>query len=302
MNIEILKHLQIKDYKQVYDAYEAMGYKFIGFPKRELNECLKMMKNGDYELNKIDINYEDNNYVTYQLKLNKGYDISIMKKCHTDILNHCIHIDIDKRYSCAFMNHISYMNVNEHILSAFNYSMREDNLLKVTIDLLRDHKTELKINRVYLYDRSFFNWKGKKDYHLLPLIHMLSYGDTFYGKYGFKPFCGSALEPINCLIEQYNQDKKFILTTKIENTPLFECIESSINKLNKKIEFYDFQKACELLEQYKNDYKNAYINDFFKNYFENFDGLYPLFGNCHIEFAIRMGMDCYHNRCFYLDL
>lgn len=123
------------------------------------------------------VKYKNNDYIFEKHEFEDLYILSSYDKYNND----CVVISVDKTTHVANINELNG-NVPNCIKSNNKVGTK---LLKVTLAMIKKYKNKLGINVVTLYDTSYKSC-GKKHLELI-YLGVLTSGDTWYGKYGFRP-------------------------------------------------------------------------------------------------------------------
>jgi len=284
----ILKKINIPYYDDVYMKYINTEC-IIEFKEKYIEQYNEGI------LNKYIYNFENNDFIVYHHKYKNNHDISISKienekfgKCLTNnriykeniVYLHII-INNDKN---AYLKFISYLKNNIVIdLICYNIlSNMEDNdiLIRLAIYFLSEKKHELNINKLFLYNDSYFYCPYKNKYLELSLLYPLVYGYTFFEKYGFKP-------EKDYDTKKYNMN--LIKKTKVKNTTLFKYL----------FKFYCNNDNIKWTEIY-NEFSELFIDDFFKLFIEKYDNNCYIISKFYNNFSDDINLCDYTNSQFYL--
>jgi hypothetical protein len=168
----------------------------------------------------------------------------------------CVSVVIDKERRLAEI----------HGIGNYKLCLQESNvnvgstLLKITLKMLQKFKNKLGINKISLTDNSIKKCNNK-DIILSTMLILLT-GDTWYGKYGFRPRKN--------LITKYENNRKIMNTIRLKDIDLIKYLK--MTKLNEKVirEFEIFiDKHQSLLVK---DYLTRFIKEYDKTceYFYDF--------------------------------
>jgi hypothetical protein len=168
----------------------------------------------------------------------------------------CVSVIIDKERRLAEI----------HGIGNYKSCLQESNenvgstLLKITLKMLQKFKNKLGINKISLTDNSIKKCNNK-DIILSTMLILLT-GDTWYGKYGFRPRKN--------LITKYENNRKIMNTIRLKDIDLIKYLK--MTKLNEKVirEFEIFiDKHQSLLVK---DYLTRFIKEYDKTceYFYDF--------------------------------
>ncbi len=145
----------------------------------------------------------------------------------------CIHIGIDPESHQAYINNI---NADTTKCGETIMTKQGSHLLKIALQFLKENKTRFNINKITLTDNAKKYCKPglvyKKNVNLATFLTLLT-GDTWYGKYGFRP-----CDEIGKKYYEYN--KKIMLRTTINDID-FNKILNKILKYKHKNEITEEQ-------------------------------------------------------------
>ena len=200
---------------------------------------------------KLKVSYNNFNYVFDESLLDEDHYI-LYSKNNED----CITIIISKSDKTAEI----------HGIGNFTSCLHEPNqnvgstLLKITLKLLKKYKEKFNIKMVILSDNSL-KLCVKTNIKLSQMLTLIS-GDTWYGKYGFRPVKNVGN---NYIIDEisnklYEKNKKIINKITITDIDLIKYIKLTNN--DKLI------KACEKIIQLK---PTMLLKDFLGNFISNFN-------------------------------
>ena len=200
---------------------------------------------------------------------------------------------IDNRI--AYIREISYYsNCAEPVLDNPDGGSR---ILKFCIQFLKENKNRFNINKIQLKDNSALFCvmsNGEKKRMQLPLLSTLTYGHTWYGRYGFRPYDpdNDCLDKKNYII--YKKNQKIVNRTLTKNTKIFEYQKDGM--IQKGIGIEDSKHFVDRLEK---KYGNLTIMQFFQN---------KKFKKCaflihfYEKLAMDLGIKNFYGNSFYLEL
>jgi hypothetical protein len=132
-------------------------------------------------------------------------------------------------------------------------------LLKITIKMLKKYKDTFGINKIVLTDNSVKKCQSNKEDIKLSHMLILLTGDTWYGKYGFRPINVKTYNYDEILIENYNNNKFIINKITIKEANIMKYIKMTKNK--------DVINAVEkILEKNENMLLKDFLQKFLKEY------------------------------------
>ncbi len=225
--------------------------------------------------NKLKVNYKiDDNENTYIFEKDDYSDLYILSS-FDKYTQHCIVVSVDKTNRIANINELN--GTTNNCLKSTNIKNSGSHLLKITLKMIEKYKDKLNINVITLFDTSF-KFCGK---HSLDLIYLsvLTSGETWYGKYGFRPVIEISnnngnninIKINNQLNDIYEKNKKimdqltitdinfikYFIGTKLENTikkVIQEFPKMLIKDVVKRL-LSQWDKTCDI-------FANIYINLF----------------------------------------
>ena len=221
--------------------------------------------------NKLTVTYNDHKYI-FEETVDDNYYILFSK----DEKEECVMVVISKKEKTAEIHGIGnyqscFMDTNERVGST---------LLKITIKMLKKYKDRFSIEIIILADNSLKKCHNKN----IKLTNMLTLltGDTWYGKYGFRPIKYSDNKYIidKHFSELYERNKHIIDSLKVSDFDLTKFInltenEALINATNKIITQYPEMLLKDFLTNILKEYDKTCIY-FYKFYMKLYDeiGLY----------------------------
>jgi len=168
-------------------------------------------------------------------------------------------------------------------------------LLKFIIRFLQVNREKLKLKRIELRDESTKQCMKCNKNVRLTTMHTLLYGDTWYGKYGFRPIQIDNDVRTKELQILYERNKEIINRVLVKDIQLIDIImNASVNsgiKVNRtNLENY--------LEQNKDRLLKEILSEFLKKY-EDFCCLFEYMTD---ELFSKLGLFNFESRTFYIDL
>ena len=156
---------------------------FYDFIEKRKKNCNQNIIGGG--IKKIKYIYNGNKFKLFE-NYDEGYNISVFRKDNKDEYNQkCLFIMIDNN-GVAYIGNISYYK--DCIKSGLEYPGGGSILLKMAITYLKENKNKYKIKIIQVQDNSRLLCEKNKKNIDLSSIYMLTKGDTWYSKHGFKPF------------------------------------------------------------------------------------------------------------------
>ena len=213
---------------------------------------------------------DDDNYVLYS----------------TDELN-CVSIIINKLDKVAEIHGIG--NYKTCVTASLSNKSIGSILLKVTIKMLKKYKSIFNIDKIILVDNSL---KQCKRYNIeFSTMMILLDGNTWYGKYGFRPIDSVTYELDTIKNNKYNKNINIMSTITIKQANLLHYI-----KLTNKEELINY--VIKLLE-IKQDYL---LSDYIKSFLNNYDLTCKYFYMFYKELFESIGLTNFRGQPFGLHL
>lgn len=293
-----MQKLKIKQYKKVYRqcmVHDSDFMKFIENRNHKLPDSTVFQMGGG-KPKKLRYIYDNTKFVLYELKHDAGYDISVHRKDEIDNPQTCLHIMIDPDLKLAYIQNISYYAdcVDVGLTHPGGGSM----LLKMCIQFLKDTKDKYKVARIQLKDNSYLPCKQQKSRMMLSTMYTLMNGDTWYGKYGFRPHDPFTNTKNIQKTRIYNRNKTIVTTTNITETNLFKHIFSALNTVNPA----NRTRNKNFVKKLHKKYKNFTITQFFRHFMFEYEHSCDLILLFYIDFYTDQKLYSFHGESFYLDV
>lgn len=164
-------------------------------------------------------------------------------------------------------------------------------LLKITLKMLYKYKEKLGIKLIVLTDNSIKYCKNKEI--KLALMLTLLTGDTWYGKYGFRPVIRSsnsyAIDKTD--LDHYEKNKQIMSQVKITDIDL-----------NKYISLTKNDKLMKAVVQLIKSNPNMLIKDFLTNFIRDYDSTCELFYEFYEKLYVKLGLFGFYRYLFGLYL
>jgi len=154
-------------------------------------------------------------------------------------------------------------------------------LLKITLKMIKKYKEKLDIKKILITDNSLKKCDNK-NIELAQMLTLLT-GNTWYGKYGFKP-------TDERLIKKYENNKKIMNTLTIKDIDLIKYLKMS--KINKKV----IEKSKEFIEKHQSILVKDYLSKFLKEYDKTCEYFYDFYEHLFDD----LGLYNFHRRTFEL--
>jgi len=173
-------------------------------------------------------------------------------KDNIDNKDTCIFIIIDKETDFAYIEGIS----SNKYTKCFDTPELNNgkSIMEITIKMLKKYKDKLKINQIQLKDNSFIVCDNTKI--CLANLSFLQYNETFYGKFGFRPFEDS----IN---KKYLKNIVILSTSLVGNINLLKILDDYENIIDNKLK----DKIMHNYTKYKDTNIVQWFSKFSRKYF-----------------------------------
>jgi hypothetical protein len=243
-------------------------------------------KIGDSKI-KLKIKYEDKNYTFEEFNIDDNYYVLYS----SDELE-CISILIDKKKQIAELHGID--NYKTCINTTRSNQKVGSILLILTIKMLIKYKDKLNIKKIILVDNSI---KICNTFNIdLPMMLILLngntlYGNTWYGKYGFRPVDITTYELDTIKNAKYENNIKIMNTMTISKANILNYIKLT----NKKSLIIDVEKL--LL-----NHPNYLLRDFINSLLHNYDKTCKYFNLFYKQLFDDIGLYNFHGSIFGLNL
>jgi hypothetical protein len=163
-------------------------------------------------------------------------------------------------------------------------------LLKITLKMLKKYKDKFKIKTITLTDNSLKDCKNINKRIILSKMLILLTGETWYGRYGFRPFnYENKLDKI--LNENYETNIKIMNEITISKANILKYIKLT----NKKNIIDDVVKLIK-------SHPNLLLKDFIKNFINKYDKFCKYFYLFYEELYKHIGLTNLHKQHFGLLL
>lgn len=154
-------------------------------------------------------------------------------------------------------------------------------ILLATLDLIKKKlKSMYELKYVQLKDNSLFYCKKTKNTIEFDSVYMLSRGDTWYGKYGFKPNGND--------LKIYENNQKIVNSVKMKKTKFVQYLNNLLSK-EKIDKIYDM-------------YKEKTIKEFFYDLTKHPDQTCDVIGKIYEDLMRDNGIVRMHGKSYYLLL
>ena len=210
---------------------------------------------------KLKVIYNDREYV-FNEAMDKNYYILYSKDEFE-----CVAIIIDLENKIAEIHGIgNYTSCLDDINTNIGST-----LLKITLKMIKKYKDKLDIKKILITDNSLKKCNNKSI--KLSLMLTLLTGDTWYGKYGFKPVDDT-------LIKYYDNNKKIMNTITLKDIDLIKYLKMS--KLDQNI----IEKSKKFIEKHQSFLVKDYLTQFLKEYDKTCKYFYDFYEQLFIDLAL----------------
>ena len=209
----------------------------------------------------------------------------------------CVVILISDNPKIAYIDNLN--NYDGCVEKGLYYPHGGSLLLKVALTLLIQNQHKLGISRVQLRDVSFKKCydrtnKRKPNIRLGDMLFLIQ-NDTWYGRYGFKPYDSDKDVLDKNAYKSYLNNQKIISQTKIKDIKLYEYIHDAVKQLKLDFNLKD-------MKEYIERNKEMYITEFFKKFMSAYDKLCVVFEQIYSKIFDDLDLRSFHGMSFYLDL
>jgi len=248
------------------------------FLNKEIINSLSLHRGGGEDLL---ITYKDNEYKYTQI-MDEDYYILYS---HDDF--DCVSIVIDTELKVGEIHGIGNF---ESCLINSNTKVGST-LLKITIKMLKKYKDILGINKIILTDNSIKKCESNNSDIKLSHMLILLNGDTWYGKYGFRPINSKTYDYDEILNENYNNNKLIINKITIK--------EANIMKYIKMTESQSVIKAVHKILKIN---ENMLLKDFLSNFLQQYDSTCHHFFKFYDRLYNDLKLEKFYKLLFGLDI
>jgi hypothetical protein len=201
----------------------------------------------------------------------------------------CIIIFINKKYEYASIHSIFY---DEGCIYSDmkNEYKSGGTIIKLALKLIDKVKEKYNLKYVRLQDNSYktcYNIKGNS-INLSRMMTLMT-GETWYGKYGFRPFDAHDENNTGNLFKKYLKNKEIMEKAKMKDIKNFKIlIKNGLDKSN-----YDKKMEIDIIELFDDYYsKNILVKDFLSTLLKPkfFNGNDKIKGTCLLFYYIYMDL------------
>ena len=297
---KIMKDIRIKNPQKVYFQYMVDDRDLIEFIDNrnkyktyDKNNCIQ---NGGGKTRKLKYEHGNKIFILYEKQVHDGYDISIRRQDDLDNSQTCLHIMINTELHLAYINNISYYK--DCIKTGLDYPGGGSILLKMCIQFLKDTKDRYNVSRLQLKDNSYFRCTKNKESIRLSILNTLIFGETWYGKYGFRPYNSIDNKPNKQLLKAYDNNKSIVKNTKVKDTNLFNYLYETLKELKPG----NIKENKKIIDKYYEKHKDLTISQFFRRFLIKFQDACELFSMFYINYYDDQKLHSFFGESFYLDI
>jgi hypothetical protein len=231
---------------------------------------------------RLSVNYNDNKYIFEESNIDENHYILYSLEEED-----CIVVIISKEDKTAEI----------HSIGNYNTCIRDtnrnigSNLLKLTLKMLKKYKDKLEINLIILADNSIKKC-GNTDINLAFMMTLLT-GDTWYGKYSFRPISieNNKYTLDKLLNKAYNKNKKIMEKITISDTELIKYIKKTNNN-----------NLINSIAKIINEYPTMLLKVYLSNLLSNYDKTCDDFSKFYVKLYTKIGLYDLHRKLFGLFL
>ena len=233
---------------------------------------------------KLSIKYNNNKYIFEESVIDDDYFILYSQEKNP---LSCVSILLSNKNK----------NAEIHEISDFKECMVDTNtkvgstLLKITIKMLKKYKDTFNIKTVTLSDNSLKYCSSNKKRIILSQMLILLNGETWHGRYNFRPFDLITQKLDKLLNKKYEENINIMNKITIKDANILKYI-----KMTKKEAF--IRGITQLLEYNPNMLLKEFLNNFLKDYDETCE----LFSIFYKKLFIDIGLYNFHKQTFGLVL
>ena len=164
-------------------------------------------------------------------------------------------------------------------------------LLKLTLKMFKKYKNKFNIKMITLTDNSLKKC-GKHDIKLAQMLTLLT-GDTWYGKYGFRPikYDNNTFVIDNHDNKNYEKNKTIMNHLRIKDIKLLNYIKLTEN-----------DKIIKATEKIINEAPKMLLKDYLSNFLSNYDKSCDNFNKFYRKLYEDIGLTNFHKQQFGLIL
>lgn len=283
----IFERLKIKN------PFRTLIYNFPFFDKEKFNKMFhnKNIKNqnGGARDKSTFVVYKGEKYLFTRVEEDDGYMYYALHQNQNELEQMCIMITVERELNNCDIHTLSYdKNCFAEKTIDKNKEWAGSDLLKISLLLINKIKDKYKIKTITLTDNAQKFCRERKNIDLGLMLTLIS-GDTWYGKYGFRP-------KNKILQKEYDKNKKIIKNTRMLDAPYFKSmLEDALKKYYKK----NNKMQEEIMETYDEYCKhNKRLKNFLSFLLEYYDITCELFHEFYLELSIKLDIYPLYGKSF----
>jgi len=173
------------------------------------------IQNGAGNKKEFTIKYLDKEYIFQRLHTDEEKLILYSYKGN----NNCVILTISKERKAIIITSIG--RFDKCVKGGLNVG---SHLLRITLKMVEKYKDYFNINKIVLSDNSIWKCKTGEELDMDKMMILLT-GNTWYGKYGFRPIHSDSYELNQTLNKIYDKNIKIMNSVKVKNVPIFKYLE-----------------------------------------------------------------------------
>ena len=245
---------------------------------------------------KLKVTYEENEYI-FEEALDKNYYILWSKdefECSTVV------IDIDTK-TAEIHNISNYASC----LATTNTNIGST-LLRITIAMLKKYKDKFDINKIFITDNSVKKC-GNKNITLSTMMILLT-GDTWYGKYGFRP-------REERFVKKYNNNKTIMNTIELKDIDLIKYLKKTkmckdtlslrsrvLDKNFNSSNLHFCSDIIKISKKFIKDHPKMLLKDYLTKFIKDFDKTCEYFYDFYEDLFDDLELCYFQGRSFMLSI
>lgn len=230
-----------KKYKLVQRQFIINSNMNFNIPHKQIVKMVSQKGGGKYKEKEYIFYYDNEKYIfTVGVEIDDDTDIKIAV-LNTKNNDHCITVLIYPDIPVAILNNITYdIGCSKQGLK---YPGGGDVLMRFIIHYLTERKNEYKINSIQLTDNSSLICSVCDHSVKLARLRMITHGEPWYIKYGFKPFDSELQKPDEKLLYGIKFNNELLETLKTNQLDII----NNVKKINVKL----IDEVKRLADKYK---------------------------------------------------
>lgn len=170
-------------------------------------------------------------YRDYKFKVHIKFEddeLLVIFENHKDPQIDCCVLVVNNKTGIAIIQTMS--NYSDCAIPSLPISKGGTTVLKAILSFVRKYKDDLHIKRIILKDNSIKHCDHCRESISLSNMYFLLYADTWYGKYGFRPYDSGRNKPDLDGIKRYQNNQKIIKNTKTKDVKLYEYVKQCVKE------------------------------------------------------------------------